>query len=72
MKKISISKFKAECLALLDSLDSEGLIVTKHGKVLAKVLPVEQESAYLIGSLKGKINKKGNILTTGVKWNAES
>jgi hypothetical protein len=26
----------------------------------------------LIGSFKGKIKIKGNILTTGVKWNAES
>jgi antitoxin (DNA-binding transcriptional repressor) of toxin-antitoxin stability system len=72
MRRISISKFKAECLALLDSLDSEGLIVTKHGKVLAKVIPVEQESASLIGCLKGKISKKGDILSTGIKWNAES
>lgn len=72
MKKIPISKFKAECLSLLDNLDPDGLIVTKHGKVLAKVIPVEQESAYLIGSMKNKIKKNGNILSTGIKWNAES
>jgi antitoxin (DNA-binding transcriptional repressor) of toxin-antitoxin stability system len=46
--------------------------VTKHGKVLAKVIPIEQDSASLIGSLKGRINKKGDILSTGIKWNAES
>lgn len=72
MKKISVSKFKAECLSIFDHLDPEGLDVTKHGKVVARVIPVEQQSSSLIGSMKGKIKKKGLIFSTGVKWNAES
>ena len=32
MKKIGAAKFKEQCLALLDQLDADGLIVTKHGK----------------------------------------
>lgn len=72
MKKMPISQFKTECLSLLDNLEPEGILITKHGKLLAKVIPVEQEAAYLIGSLKGKIKKKGDLLSTGIKWNAES
>ena len=72
MKKISISQFKAQCLALLDKLEPEGLLVTKHGKTIAKIIPVEQEAAYLIGCMKGKIKKKGNMFSTGLRWNAES
>ena len=72
MKKISVSKFKAECLSILDELDPEGLDITKHGKVVARVIPVEQQPASLIGSMKNLIKKKGNILSTGVKWDAES
>ena len=72
MKKISVSKFKAECLAILDHLESEGIEITKHGKTVAKVIPVEQQSSSLIGCMKGKIKKKGNMFSTGIEWNAES
>lgn len=58
MKKIPVSKFKSEFLSLLDSLDSKGIIITKHGKEIAKVQLVREESKYLIGSLKGKIKKR--------------
>lgn len=72
MKRISVSKFKAECLAILDRLDPSGLEVTKHGKVIATVFPVEQQSAALIGCMKGKIKKKGDLFSTGLSWDAES
>jgi antitoxin (DNA-binding transcriptional repressor) of toxin-antitoxin stability system len=72
MKKMSVSKFKAECLSILDKLDPEGLDITKHGKVVARVVPVEQQPVALIGSMKKLIKKKGNIMSTGLKWDAES
>ena len=39
MKEIGAAKFKHQYLALLDRLDADGLIVTKHGKPVARVLP---------------------------------
>jgi len=72
MKSIKISEFKERCLSLLEKLEPEGLIITKHGKPLAQVLPFNRSSSALIGRLKGKLKVKGDILTTGVKWNAES
>ena len=39
MKEIGAAKFKEQCLALLDQLDADGLIVTKHGKPVARVIP---------------------------------
>ena len=72
MKSIKISEFKERCLSLLETLEPEGLIITKHGKPLAKVLPFERSSAPLIGTLKGKLKVKGDILSTGVRWDAES
>ena len=71
MKTIKISDFKQHCLSLLKRLGPEGLVITKHGKPLAKVLPFERGCANLIGTLKGKIKVKGNIMTTGAKWNAQ-
>ena len=70
--QISASKFKERCLALLDHLDSDGLVITKHGKPVARVIPARSDCKDLIGSLKGKIRVKGNTLSTGVKWDAES
>ncbi len=72
MKTIGAAKFKEQCLALLDRLDAEGLIVTKHGKPVARVLPYEQDCANLIGSLEHKIEIRGDLLTTGVRWKADA
>ncbi|HXV62343.1 MAG TPA: type II toxin-antitoxin system prevent-host-death family antitoxin [Vicinamibacteria bacterium] len=71
-KTISAAKFKEKCLAILDDVGPEGIIVTKHGKPVAKLIPIAADSADLIGSLKNEIRVKGDILSTGVTWNAES
>lgn len=72
MKQIPAAKFKEQCLALLDRVDSEGLVITKRGKPVARLLPIEDSCASLIGALRGRITINGDILSTGVKWNAES
>lgn len=72
MKQIAAAKFKEQCLAILDNVGPEGLIITKRGKPVAKLIPIGAESASLIGALKGRLKIKGEILSTGVKWNAES
>ena len=72
MRTISASKFKEQCLAILDSVDPEGIVITKHGKPVAKLIPIPTESAELIGSLKGKIQIKEDIQSTGLRWDAES
>lgn len=72
MKTIGAAKFKEQCLALLDRLDIEGLVVTKHGKPVARVIPYDQQCADLIGSLREKIKVRGDILTTGVRWDADA
>jgi prevent-host-death family protein len=72
MNSISASKFKEQCLSLLDRLEPEGLLVTKHGKPVARVLPAQSDCASLVGSMRGKIHVRGDIFTTGLKWDAES
>ncbi|HVT89306.1 MAG TPA: type II toxin-antitoxin system prevent-host-death family antitoxin [Tepidisphaeraceae bacterium] len=72
MKRIAAAKFKEQCLSILDRVGSEGIIITKHGKPVATLLPIKSESAKLIGSMKGKIKIKGDIFSTGLKWDAES
>ena len=70
MKRIGAAKFKEQCLALLDQLDAEGLVITKRGKPVARVLPYESQEGDLIGSLRHKLKVKGDVFTTGLRWDA--
>ena len=72
MKTIGVNEFKEQCLTLLDELDAEGLVITKHGKPIARLLPCEHYSADLIGSLSHKLKVKGDIFTTGIHWDADA
>ncbi|TAK86045.1 MAG: type II toxin-antitoxin system Phd/YefM family antitoxin [Betaproteobacteria bacterium] len=71
MKQVSAAKFKEQCLALIDQVDRDGIVITKRGKPVAKLIPLATDSGSLIGSLKHKIKIKGDILSTGVRWDAQ-
>ena len=70
-RRIGAARFKEQCLALLDRLGPDGLVVTKRGKPVARVLPFDQDSASLIGSLRDKLEIRGDIMSTGIRWDAE-
>ncbi len=72
MKTIGATQFKQQCLSLLDHLEPEGLIVTKRGKPVARVIPYSDNDSDLIGSLSQKITIRGDILTTGIRWDANA
>ena len=69
MREIGAAKFKEQCLALLDHLDPDGLIITKHGK---PVVPYGSDGADLIGSLRHKMTIRGDLFTTGAVWDADA
>lgn len=74
MREISASEFKAKCLALLDDVDAEGIVITKRGKPVAKLVPIKPKtSGHLIGALKGRIrvDPDDNLFSTGIRWEAE-
>ena len=60
---IAASEFKAKCLRLLDEV-AEGatLVVTKHGKPVARVVPVAPKDQTLRGTWKGIVKIKGDIV----------
>lgn len=70
MKTIPAAKFKEQCLAILDRLGAEGIVVTKHGKPVARVLPMQSGSADLIGVLQHRIVIRGDLTGTGMTWDA--
>ncbi|MBI3386299.1 MAG: type II toxin-antitoxin system Phd/YefM family antitoxin [Deltaproteobacteria bacterium] len=71
MKHIGAAQFKQECLAVLDRLSPDGIIITKHGRPVAKLIPLGTDSASTIGCLKGKLKIRGDVLSTGLRWHAQ-
>jgi len=72
-KTLTATEFKAKCLRILDDLEPQGIIILKRGRPVAKVMPLSsRRNQELIGLMKGKIVIKGDIFSTGVKWNAQS
>ena len=72
MKTVGAAKFKEQCLSILDHLDPEGLVITKHGKPVARLIPFDRQSASLIGALDGKIKVHEDVFSTGVTWNTDA
>jgi prevent-host-death family protein len=72
MKTISATKFKEQCLALIERVRPEGILITKRGKPVARLVPADVNCADLIGSMKGEFKVRGDILSTGIRWDAES
>jgi prevent-host-death family protein len=73
-KTIAAGEFKAKCLKLLDEVAEtrEPLIVTKHGKPVAKVVPIPERRS-LFGALKGTVLWEGDIISPAAdesEWDA--
>jgi prevent-host-death family protein len=62
MKQMPASVFKARCLTVMDDVQATGepVIVTKRGKPVVKVVPVESETD-LFGFMAGKFKIVGDI-----------
>ncbi len=75
MVNIPAGEFKAKCLRLMDEVHDfhRQIVITKFGKPVAKLVPVEGETQKpLFGFLKGTVKEKGDIVKpTGEYWNAD-
>jgi len=67
MEEVSISQFKAKCLALLDQVNKtkKPLRVTRHGKPIAEIIPPAPsiDRSKWIGSMEGKMEILGDIIS---------
>lgn len=71
-RRMGAAQFKERCLQVLDELPAEGVVITKRGKPVARLMPFERSGENLIGALKGKIKVRGDIMGTGVDWDASA
>lgn len=73
MKSISATKFKETCLTLLEEVGPEGIVITKHGKPVARLVSFGRSEEDLIGCMKGELlSGDDDLFTTGVSWDAQS
>ena len=65
MKKMAAGAFKVHCLAIMDQVQSkrEAVLITKRGKPVAKLVPVEKEADDIFGFLSGKGKITGDIVS---------
>jgi antitoxin (DNA-binding transcriptional repressor) of toxin-antitoxin stability system len=56
MKKIAAGFFKVHCLAVIDDVQAkrEIVVITKHGKPVAKLVPADQDTDDIYNFLVGK------------------
>lgn len=64
MKTIPAGQFKAHCLSLLDEISKKQgrLVVTKHGKPVAQVVPFHSKEKPSENPLKNSVVFEGNIV----------
>ena len=73
-REIPAGEFKAKCLHLLDEVQQsrKELVITKRGKPVARLAPIEQEIPQIFGRMSGTIRILGDIVgPTGEKWEAD-
>jgi prevent-host-death family protein len=63
-RHVAAAEFKAKCLRLIDEVAQQRrpLIITKRGKPVAKLVPVETEAIDLFGRMAGSIKICGDII----------
>lgn len=63
MQRIPAAQFKSQCLALMEQVAASGrpVIVTRHGKPVVQILPVEKDAEDIFGFLAGKGRIVGDI-----------
>ena len=65
MKKMGAGAFKANCLAVMDEVQSKRItvVITKRGKPVAKLVPVNEEKDDIFGFLAGKGVAAGDVVS---------
>lgn len=65
MKKMAAGAFKTNCLAVMDEVQAKRVtvVITKHGKPVAKLVPVSDEKDDIYGFLSGKVKIIGDVVS---------
>ncbi len=70
-QQIAAGKFKAHCLHLLDEVQQtrKEIVITKRGRPVARLLPVDADLPSIFGRMKGSAEILGDIVApVDEKW----
>ena len=74
-RTIMASRFKAECLAILDEVNTHkvSVTITKHGRPVARLVPADADdyARDLIGSVSLIAEDDEAYFSTGASWDAD-
>ena len=73
-REVGAAEFKARCLELMSEVERLGteIVITRHRKPVARLVPAGATATRFCGSLKGAILWEGDIVSpTGEKWEAD-
>jgi prevent-host-death family protein len=64
VKTMAAGSFKANCLAVMDEVKErrESVVITKRGKPVAKLVPVDAEADSIFNFMAGKVRIKGDVV----------
>ncbi len=73
MKTMAAGSFKTHCLAVMDEVQAkrETIVITKHGKPVVKLVPVDKGADNIYGFLSGKGTISGDVVApaiSGGEW----
>ena len=62
---IPAAQFKARCLELMDDVSKrrQEFIITRHGKPVAKLVPIQEEEMDIFGYLKDTVTSYGDLIS---------
>ena len=65
MKKVAVGAFKDNCLAIVDEVQAkrETVVITKRGRPVAKLVPVEAHRDDLFDSFRGRVTIVGDVVS---------
>jgi prevent-host-death family protein len=65
MRTIPAAKFKAGCLKIMDEVRAgrEPVLITKKGKPVARLVPVDEPASDVFGCLSGELEIVGDIVS---------
>lgn len=64
MRTMAAGKFKAKCLSVIDEVYEfkEEVIITKHGKPMAKLVPTKKAKDSIFGAMRGVAKITGDLV----------
>jgi prevent-host-death family protein len=68
MRKIAAGSFKVHCLSIMDEVQAkrESVLITKHGKPVAKLVPADRNTDDIYDFLAGKGSISGDVVAPAI------